>query len=56
MFAWLSENLATIIICAVLLAVVIAICVHLVRQKKQGKSPCGCGCESCGSCGQCRKS
>ena len=33
MLAWLSENLATIIICVVLAAIVAAIIVYLVENK-----------------------
>ena len=47
MSAWLSANLSTIIISAVLLAIVIAISVYLINRKKSGKSACGCGCENC---------
>lgn len=47
MLAWLSENIATIIICAVLIAVVAAIIIHMVKNKKKGKSSCGCGCADC---------
>ena len=47
MFTWIFENYATIIICAVLIAVVAAIIVSMVRNKKKGKSSCGCGCISC---------
>ena len=53
MLAWLSENIGTILIVAVLLAIVAAIVVKLARDKKQGKSTCGCSCPGChgGSCG-----
>lgn len=47
MLAWLSENMATILICAVLIAVVAAIIVSMVKNKKKGKSSCGCGCAQC---------
>ena len=47
MFAWLAENLGTIVISAVLLAIVAAIVIYLIRQKKQGKSTCGAGCAHC---------
>lgn len=49
MLTWISQNIGTIIICAVLIAIVAAIIVGMVRKKKQGKSAvCDCGC--CGSC------
>ncbi len=44
---WLMENGGTILVSAVLLGVVAAIVVHMVRQKKAGRSGCGCGCEGC---------
>lgn len=54
MLAWLSENIGNIILCLVLLLIVGAIVLKLVRDKKKGTSPCGCGgsCESCGCCTQ----
>ncbi|MDP4119188.1 MAG: FeoB-associated Cys-rich membrane protein [Bacillota bacterium] len=52
---WIRENLSTIIICIVLLASVFAVIVHLVRNKKKGKSSCGCGCENCPMGGSCHK-
>lgn len=53
MFAWISGNIATIIICAVLIAIVAAIIVSMVRNKKKGKSSCGCGCAGCAMSGSC---
>ena len=53
MFAWLAENLGTIVISVVLLAIVAAVVIYLIRQKKQGKHTCGCsgGCAGCsGGC------
>ena len=54
MLAWLSANLSTVIISAVLLAIVIAISVYLINRKKSGKSACGCGCENCALRDGCR--
>lgn len=53
MLSWLAQNLATIIIGAVLIAVVAAIIVSMVRNKKKGKSSCGCGCADCPMSGSC---
>ena len=53
MLAWLTENIATIIICAVLIAVVSAIIVSMIKNKKKGKSSCGCGCTDCPMSGSC---
>lgn len=53
MFVWISNNIATIIISAVLIAVVAVIIVSMVRNKKKGKSSCGCGCAGCPMSGSC---
>lgn len=42
-FAWISENIATIIICAVLIAVVAAIIAGMIRNKKRGNPPVDAG-------------
>ena len=42
--------ITTIIISLVLLALVCGIIVRIVKNKKQGKSSCGCGCSSCTAC------
>ena len=55
MLAWLSGNLAAILICAALIAVVAAIVAGLIRDKKRGKSSCGCGCSGCPMNGSCRR-
>ena len=58
MIEWLSNNYPTIIICAVLVAVIALIIVKMVKDKKKGKSACGCKCASCpmgGSCHQAKK-
>lgn len=47
MLDWLSENAATVIVSAVLVAVVGLIVFKMVRDKKRGKSGCGCGCGGC---------
>ena len=53
MLDWISANLATVIICAVLIAVVAAIIVNMAGKKKKGKSSCGCGCSDCPMSGSC---
>lgn len=47
MFTWLMENMATIIVSAVLVAVVAAVIASMVRGKRKGRSACGCGCTDC---------
>ena len=53
MLQWIGANLGTILICLALLAIITFIIVHLVRQKKQGKSSCGCNCAHCAMHGAC---
>ena len=53
MFAWIKANLATILICIGLIAIVVAIIVKLVKDKKRGKSSCGCNCAHCAMAGSC---
>ncbi len=42
------------IVGAVLLAVVFGIFFKLRKDKKAGKSSCGCNCASCGACHSCK--
>ena len=55
MLAFISDNIATVIICAVLIAVVAAIIVGMAKNRKKGKSSCGCGCAGCPMNGSCRR-
>ena len=52
MLQWIGANLATILICMILLAVVAAIVVRMFRNRKKGHS-CGCGCSNCALSGHC---
>ena len=55
MTAWIIANIGTILVSLVLILIVAGIVFYLVRQKKSGKSSCGCGgnCSSCGVCPHC---
>ena len=55
MLAWLSANIGTIAVLAVLAAVVAAIVIGLVSDKKKGKKACTCDCSHCAMSGQCHK-
>ena len=50
---WLADNLGNIIISLVLLAVVVGIIIKLIKDKKNGKSSCGCNCGNCAMSGSC---
>lgn len=53
MLTWFAENLATILICLILAAIVAAIIVNMIQNHKKGKSSCGCGCSGCPMNGSC---
>lgn len=53
MLTWISGNIATIVICIVLVTVVAAVIVCMVRNKKKGNSSWGCGCANCAMSGSC---
>ncbi len=53
MLHWISANLGTIVIAGVLLAVIVLISIQLIRDKKKGKSSCGCNCAHCAMAGKC---
>lgn len=55
MLLWLKTNLATILICAALAVIVALIIYRLIKNKKEGKTTCGCGCENCAMSGACHK-
>ena len=53
MFNWIIENLATILVGLVVLAVFVGIVVSQIKAKRQGKSSCACGCAGCAMSGSC---
>lgn len=54
MLTWIWENIATIIICIALLLIVTGIIAGMIRDKRKGKSSCGCA--SCPMSSSCHKS
>ena len=55
MLDWLANNIGTIAVGAVVAAIVTVIIVFMVKDKKQGKTTCGCGCKDCPMAGKCGK-
>ena len=55
MFEWIAENWATLVVGAAVLTIVALAVIHLIRNKKAGKSSCGCGCANCPMSGSCHK-
>ena len=52
MFAWLGSHIGAILIVAVLAVAVLAAILSIVKDKRAGRSHCGCGCAHCSlSCG-----
>ncbi|MBO4750613.1 MAG: FeoB-associated Cys-rich membrane protein [Lachnospiraceae bacterium] len=52
---WIAENLGTILVCLVLIVITGAIVAYMIRNKKTGRSSCGCNCGSCPMSGTCQK-
>ncbi|MBO4928530.1 MAG: FeoB-associated Cys-rich membrane protein [Clostridiales bacterium] len=52
---WMKENLGTIIISILLAAAVVLVIVKMIRDKKNGKTGCGCGCSSCAMRDSCHR-
>ena len=56
MLTFLLDNIGTIVVLHIVVAVVAAIIIRHFRAKKKGKSSCGgcgCGCASCAMAGKC---
>lgn len=53
MLAWITANLATILVCFILLVIVALVITHLIRNKKRGRASCGCNCAGCALHGSC---
>ena len=53
---WLVANGGSVAVGVVVLAVIAAIVAGMIKNRKKGKSSCGCGCASCALAGQCHAS
>ena len=53
MLEWLYSNLANILIIGAVLGIVTLVIVSMVRDKRDGKSSCGCNCSHCAMAGKC---
>jgi hypothetical protein len=47
MFLWLQSNVGTILVGLLLLLIVCLIVSKMRKDKKKGKSSCGCDCKNC---------
>ena len=50
MLSWFSENIASIIILLILIAIIALVVWYLIRKHKKGSS---CGCDCGGACSYC---
>ena len=55
MISFLVDNWGSILVGLILIALVAGVVIKLRRDKKRGKSSCGCGCENCPSHCMCHK-
>ncbi len=55
LWSFLTKNIATIIGCVILAALVALIVWKLVRDRKRGKRLCGSNCAHCSMAGSCHK-
>lgn len=55
MLNYISQNLANIITGTIILAAITAAVAKIIKDKKNHKSSCACGCANCPSAGRCRE-
>lgn len=53
MLDFLTNNWSTILVGAIVLAIIVLIIAKMIRDKKNHKSSCGCNCANCPSSGAC---
>ncbi len=55
MIIWITNNIGTITAAAGILAIAVTAFVIILKDKKKGKSSCGCNCAHCAMAGSCHK-
>ena len=50
MLTFFIANIGPIIVGLVVLFIIAGVVIHMIRNKKKGKSACGCGCSGCDGC------
>lgn len=53
MLTWLTLNWGTVLVSGILIEVVSLIVIKMRKDKRQGKSSCGCNCANCAMHGSC---
>lgn len=51
----IADNAGTVVVTLALIGIVAAVLIKLRRDKRQGKSSCGCSCGCCPMAGSCHK-
>ncbi len=55
MIAFLAANWGNLVVAFIVLLIIILAVRKIVKDKKQGRTSCGCGCANCPSAGICHK-
>lgn len=50
---WLSANIGTILVLLIVCALVALVVRKMIRDRRKGKSSCGCNCAHCAMAGSC---
>ena len=53
--AWLTDNMGTIVVAAILAIIVALILRKMIRDRRAGRRSCSCGCEGCPGSATCGK-
>lgn len=53
MLDWIASNYGTVLVLLLVVGAVVAVICGMVKDKKQGKSSCGCSCGNCPMSGKC---
>lgn len=53
MFEFFVNNLSTIFVGGLVVALILGVVIKMIKDKKKGKSSCGCHCANCPSAGMC---
>ena len=53
---WLIAHLGLLTVCTVPVALIVAIVLSLIKDRKRGTSSCGCNCAHCAMAGKCHQS
>ena len=53
MLDWIASNYGTVLVLLLVVGAVVAVICGMVKDKRQGKSSCGCSCGNCPMSGKC---